>query len=177
MPGENEEEDDPKEWINNPLSLGIWIDTWQHVHPLKTQAPPTTLPYPLTSTNFPPIPASTTTSNKPVPNLPITNYSTAHAFKFSPSSLLKTQPTAANTNTTMQPLATVTASTNSQVPQVPQNTPSTILPCPHVSKCYDELERICSFLGDPARLHDLQLSERDTFVKRAGRCLLRDHRL
>src|SRR5258708_16040728 len=161
MPGENEEEDDPKEWINNPLSLGIWIDTWQHVHPLKTQAPPTTLPYPLTSTNFPPIPASTTTSNKPVPNLPITNYSTVHAFKFSPSSLSKTQPTAANTNTTMQPLATATASTNSQVPQ---NTPSTILPRLHVSKRYDELDRIRSFLGDPPRLRDFHLSDHDQFV-------------
>src|SRR5258707_1948671 len=71
----------------------------------------------------------------------------------------------------MQPLATATASTNSQVPQ---NTPSTILPRPHVSKRYDELERICSFLGDPARLRDLNVSERSKSRKHSRAFLSRD---
>ena len=37
IPGEEEDEDDPEEWIDNILSLGIWIDTWQHEQTLQTQ--------------------------------------------------------------------------------------------------------------------------------------------
>jgi len=43
---EDEYEGDPEEWIDDILSLGIWIDTWQHTQDFRTQAlkaPPGTL--------------------------------------------------------------------------------------------------------------------------------------
>ncbi len=36
VPGEDDEDDDPEEWVDNVLSLGIWVDSLQH-----TQAPTT----------------------------------------------------------------------------------------------------------------------------------------
>ncbi len=201
IPGEDEDEDDPEEWINDILALGIWVDTWhilalgiwvdtwQHTHNLKTQTSPTTLPFPSISTTSPSVPSTPPYKSTPSPanHRPIID-----TFKFSPASSLNNQPTATSPNATptaTTATATATATIPSMppaplappsadsTPQVPQDALGTANPCPHVSKRYDELERIRSFLGDPARLRDLQLSECEKFIKRVRRFLLHDGRL
>ena len=59
----------------------------------------------------------------------------------------------------------------------PQVQTDTSPPSPHVSKRYDKLEHICSFLADPAQLCDLQLSECEKFVKHVRRFFLRNGQL
>jgi hypothetical protein len=29
IPEENDDEDNPEEWVNNTLALGLWLDTWE----------------------------------------------------------------------------------------------------------------------------------------------------
>jgi len=33
VPSEDNEDDDPEEWVDNVLSLGIWVDSQQHTRP------------------------------------------------------------------------------------------------------------------------------------------------
>src|SRR6266852_2347091 len=38
IPGEDDDEDDPEEWVDNTLALGLWLDTWeeQRSHSART---------------------------------------------------------------------------------------------------------------------------------------------
>ena len=74
IPGEDNEEDDPEDWIDKVLSLGIWINNHQRMQGFKTQAlktlifeVPPGVPLPA------PTPSSTTTIAQ-LPTLPPTTY-------------------------------------------------------------------------------------------------------
>jgi hypothetical protein len=183
IPGEDEDEDDLEEWINNILALSIWVNTWQHMQNLKTQALPTMLPFPFTSTISPPAPSLPESLPLPHKSTCITtNHPIIDAFKFSPTSSLKAQPTTASPKATPTPTTTTAiATTPSMMPALPvppsanltlQDAPDTTCPHPHISKCYDKLEHICSFLSNPAQLHDLQLSKHKKFIKHVQHFLL-----
>jgi len=113
IPGE--EEGDPEEWIDDILSLGIWVDTWQYTQASKTQASP----------DFPPS------------TCPIT---LTLAFTATPRPAA--QPAATTTTTTLPaaptspPPSVTTPADTTQVLQVPLNS---ALPRPHDLQRYDKI--------------------------------------
>lgn len=189
IPGEDEDEGDPEEWIDDFLSLGIWIDTWQNSQVSKSSA----LKVPPGGVG----PAPTATPTRSLPNItplhaylpPSTPSTTTSVFATTRSATARataipTTPTANTTSTDPShspPNNSKAAPIDSALPTHTTAAPpldSESASRPHnLLTRYDEIERIHGFLGDPARISDMQPSERSKFIRRARHFFICDSRL
>jgi hypothetical protein len=175
IPGEDEEEGDPEEWIDNILALGIWIDTW----PLST--------LPSSHTTLPPLLPSLA-SNRPT----ISTFATTRARARAAAATAKMTPSPDNSNmspapaltepTASAPLPPTDSSTASALPSAPSpalppSNPTSESSPRDPSTPYDDLEQIHGFLDNSARLSDVPPPEREKIVKRARRFFVHNGRL